>query len=130
MQHKNADKRLVLARSNVNVYRQLPQKENNTRMKNREALKKIFLCIDFLMHKKLAYTENTKALTEFVADLGVQDLQEHLKSKFSSKFLSKTCINEMVLCMSDLFERDLLEALRSKEFSLLADESSDMVHRN
>ncbi|XP_053393086.1 uncharacterized protein LOC123538819 [Mercenaria mercenaria] len=129
LQHKNANERLVLARSNVNVYRQLLLKENDTRMKNREALKKIFLCIDFLIQRKLAYTENTKALVEFVANLGVRGLQEHLNSKISSKYLSTTCINEMLLCTSDLFERDLLEDLRRKEFSLLADESS-MAHRS
>ncbi|XP_052807132.1 uncharacterized protein LOC128236285 [Mya arenaria] len=130
LKHKEAMKRLSDYKPNVNIYRQLLTQEQGDISKNKAAVKKIFQCIHFRIQKKMAFTENTEDLVRLVASLGVKDLQEHLDKEVKSKYLSTSSINEMLICMSDLFEQDLLSSIREKEFSLLADESSDQAHRS
>lgn len=80
--------------------------------------------------EKMAFTETTEDLVRFVVSLGVRDLKEHLDKEVKAKYLLTSSINELLICMTDLFERDLLDNLRVKEFSLLYDESSYQAHQS
>ncbi|XP_053392551.1 uncharacterized protein LOC123566599 [Mercenaria mercenaria] len=127
--HKFSVERYTLAKSSINVYRQLQIKDAHKKASNRSALKKIFKCLDFVIKQKWAVTENAEKFIKFVANIGVVDLQAFLSSS-SVTYLSSSSITEMVMCLSDYLEREVLTDLSGKEFSLLADESSDISNRS
>ncbi|WAR31903.1 hypothetical protein MAR_034445, partial [Mya arenaria] len=104
---------------------------------SRSAVKQIFQCIDFIIKQKWAITENAEKLIRFVEDIGGKEqdiggkeLKAHLSSSSSVKYQSSGSITKMVKCMSDYLERKVLDDLRGQEFSLLADESSDVANRS
>lgn len=133
--HKFSIERYTLSRTNVNVYKQVHLALNANAAKeeqrNRNVVKKIFRCVDFLARQKWAVSENTEKLVRFVAsiDESNSDLKQHCASA-SNTYLSSTSVTQMVSCISEFYERELLLNMNEKQFSLLADESTDMAHRS
>lgn len=77
-----------------------------------------------------AATENFKSLVRFVASLGVQDLQRHFDTAdLCATYLSSKSVTNLLNCMSRVINENLLESLRGKKSSLLADESTDQSNR-
>ncbi|XP_078327996.1 zinc finger MYM-type protein 1-like [Crassostrea virginica] len=132
--HKFAVERYSLCKTNTNVYRQLKIQDQVTQgkeVKNKEAVKKIFKCVDFLTRQKLAVSENTEKFVKFVAGLGDNDLQNHLNdSTQKTKYLSSNSVTQIINTISNFHEQELLADMRDKEFALLADESTDMANRS
>ncbi|XP_033744317.1 E3 SUMO-protein ligase KIAA1586-like [Pecten maximus] len=131
-EHKAAVQHYALSRSNVNVYQQLKAQGEDQIQYNREVVKKIFKCVDFLIRQKWAATENMAKVVKFVAGLGVKDLQQYLiqSSSHSVKYVSSSSVTQMITCISNLLERQILHDIHDKEFSFLADESADLAHRS
>ncbi|XP_061179464.1 uncharacterized protein LOC133188092 [Saccostrea echinata] len=133
--HKFSVQRYTCSRGNVNVYKQVQmafsdnvEKEDK---RNRAVVKKIFQCVDFLVRQKWAVSENTEKLVRFVASMGDSDLKPHCDSSSKkTSYLSSHSVTQMVQCISDFHERELLSEMRDKEFSLLADESTDIANRS
>ena len=67
----------------------------------------------------------------FVAKLGVKDLEKHISQASKVKYLSSSSVTQMVNVLSDYLERMLLKDLNEVgQYSLLSDESSDRAHRS
>lgn len=68
--------------------------------RNRAVVKK-----DFLVRRKWAVSENTDNLVRFVASMGDSDLKPHCDNSSN-----KAChsVTQMVQCISDFHERELL----------------------
>lgn len=60
--HKMAMQRYVQSRSNVNVYRQVLLAEISQTNENRDVMKKVFSCIDFMIKNQWAVTEKLENL--------------------------------------------------------------------
>lgn len=130
--HKFSVQRYTCSRGNVNVYKQVQMAFSEQEYKrNRTVVKKIFQCVDFLVRQKWAVTENTEKLARFVTSMGDSVLKAHCDNTLSkTSYLSSQSVTQMVQCISDFHERELLSQMKDKEFSLLADESTDIANRS
>lgn len=64
-----------------------------------------------------------------VASIGDSDLKHHCdNSSNKASYLSSHSVTQMLQCISDFHERELLSQMR--EFSLLAGESTDIANRS
>ncbi|KAL5008565.1 hypothetical protein ScPMuIL_014146 [Solemya velum] len=139
--HKETMDRYTMSRiKNTNVFKQVCEHAAATnedeRMTTRGALKKIFECVNFMLLQKWAVSANAEKFVRFVSKLGVAELQKYLHDDQDSTlkrevtYLSPTSITQMVMCISDLVERNILSEMRGKPYALLADESTDNANRS
>ena len=122
------ERRIAFTTEVETVHSHILRHEVTQREKNRGVIKKIFSCIHFLIRQKWAISTNTEKFVRFVASLGVEDLQTHLKTS-EQKYLTSTHVTEMVVCLSNVIERKMLADLKDKTFSLFADDSTDFSNR-
>lgn len=133
--HEFSVQRNICSRGNVNVYKQVQMAFSDNAeqedKRNRAVVKKIFQCVDFLVRQKWAVSENTEKLVRFVASMGDSDLKPHCdNSSNKASYLSSHGVTQMVQCISDFHERELLSQMKDREFSLLDDESTDVASRS
>jgi hypothetical protein len=98
---------------------------------NRDVIKKLLRCANFMIKKRWALTDNFQDFVKFVANLGVDDLLTHvMTAPPNATYLSSTSVTELVEIISETIEVKLLESLRNAhQFTLLADESTDEAGR-
>lgn len=130
--HKTSMARLSSSGCKYNVYKQImknaEEQQLDMKEKNRNFIKKLFKCMYFLVKNKFATTDNFEKFVRFVADLGVDDLLDHLQKGDASRratYLSSTTVTELINITSEYLESKLLQSIRGKKYSLLADESTD-----
>lgn len=98
---------------------------------NRNFIKKLFKCANFMIHKQWALSENFSDFVTFVSHLGVDDILCHIETASqTATYLSLTSVTEIITILSERIERHLLLSLRNAEaVTLLADESCDEAGR-
>ena len=94
-------------------------------------IKKFSKTAYFLARKKWAVRENFQDVTEFIKDLGDEDLSAHLReSSTCATYVSTASTDEFITCLSDFLEQGFINRLTAaREFSLLADETTDITGR-
>ena len=134
--HNNATQTMVFSQDkSVNIHKLIveshqKQSISKTQM-NRDILKKLLKCTNFMVRRRWALSENFEHFVEFVAGLGDEDLLYHLETAPSkATYLSSFSVGEFLDTISMHIERKLTESLRNAtDFSLLADESEDEAGR-
>lgn len=98
---------------------------------NRNVIKKLFQCANFIIHKQWALSEKFSDFVKFVSHLGVDGILCHIETApQTATYLSSTTVTELITILSERNERHLLLSLRNSEaFTLLADESCDEAGR-
>ena len=101
------------------------------KFRNRVVIKKFLKTAYFLARKKWAVRENFRDVVSFIRDLGDADFTAHLNQSSSrATYVSKFSTDEFIACLSDFLEEGLLGKLvAAQEFSLLADETTDIAAR-
>ena len=99
--------------------------------RNRAVIKKISKTTSFLAQKKWAVRENFQDVIEFIKDLGDEDLSAHLRgSSARATYVLTASTDEFIRCLSDFLEQGFINRLTAaREFSLLADETTDIAGR-
>lgn len=84
-----------------------------------------FKCLYFLAKNNIAHTTNFPELLELERLLGV-DILEKINRGKTAKYTTTKAIKEMLECMSELIEVDILENIRKSDFSIMFDETTDV----
>jgi hypothetical protein len=113
---------MIIASANAN--------EVNVRSRNRSVIKKLFRVSYFIARKYWAET-SFKDMVQFMATLGVTDLEEHVKdAPPDATYLSDKSASEFITIIGENIEQKQLISLReARHFTFLADESTDEQNR-
>lgn len=88
-------------------------------------MSKTFACLYFLWKPRMAHTTNFEPLLDFIGFLG-DNIRGNIYQGRNAHYTSRKSIQEMLKCMSDIIEEDILADLRKSEhFSLMFDETTD-----
>ncbi|XP_033761513.1 uncharacterized protein LOC117343277 [Pecten maximus] len=126
--HTDAEEMRLASRSTtVNVHRLLNEQPLSKKDTNREVVKKLLQCANFLIRRRWALSDNFELFVKFVAQLGVEELMNHIQTApANARYLSSFSVLDILDTMSMYLESDILESLRGEKFfTLLADESTD-----
>ena len=117
------------------VYKQMVKGEQvlkrNTKARNRRVIKKFLKTTYFVAKKNWAVRENFQEIVDYLRDLGDDDINTHLMDCSSrATYTSVATVDEFLKCISEYLENDLLtRIIAANDFSLLADETTDMADR-
>ena len=85
-----------------------------------------FQCLYFLCKNSIAHTTNFPKLLELEKLLGL-DIMEKIKKGKNAKYTSEQAIKEMLICLSELIETNILKEIKkSDSYSLMFDETTDI----
>lgn len=136
-QHRSSEKQYVESKcrgKKVPIYQRklesAQKKLKNDKERNRIVMKKLFQIAYYVVRKYWAQ-DVFQDLVEFIASLGVADLQQHIETAPpDATYLSTTTVTEILAIIANNLESKQLSKLRSAPFfSLLADESTDEQNR-
>lgn len=130
--HKDAEQ-IQSSRKSGSVYSIILEKtfkKLERKTLNRNVIKKLFQCANFIIHKQWALSENSD-FVKFVSHLGGDDILCHIETApQTATYLSATTVTELITILSERIKRHLLLSLRNAEApTLLADESCDEAGR-
>ena len=121
--------------SKGNIYGQMVKgglvQKQSTKARNRRVIKKLLKTTYFVVRKNWAVRENFEDIVEFIRDLGDNDISEHLRDSSSrATYTSVATVDEFLKCMSEHLDGELCTRIvAASDFSLLADETTDMADR-
>ena len=96
--------------------------------RNRELLKKLIRSLYFLVQHRIPHTTTFNDLITLQIENGDKQLQNHRDtSPDNATYLSKVTTSELLKSISHNIEEDLLARIKASQFSLIADESTDVA---
>ena len=111
------------------IARQLQQIQEGQRMKNREAIKALVRCANYLVHHHIAHTTNYDDLVGLVVSCGAQPLTDFVDSAaVNATYRSASAVIGFIEAISVWVEESLLCRLQQAPcYTLMADECTDVA---
>ena len=97
---------------------------------NRNLIKKFMKMIYFLAKKKWAVKNNFEETIEYFANLGVDDLFQHINNApKNSTYISTFIAEQFLKAVGDFLSNQIItDLIAASDFMILADESTDEAH--
>lgn len=93
---------------------------------SQDAMVKAFQSLYFLCKNGIAHTTNFPKLLDLLSFLGL-NIKERI-NKGNANYTSTAAIKEMIVCMSEVIENEILEDMRkSTHYALMFDETTDVT---
>ena len=120
--HKDAVRLEIAASLSKNIAQELTKPTDISQ----DGMVQAFKCLYFLAKNNIAHTTNFPKLLDLEKHLGV-DISAKINAGQNAKYTSHAAVKEMLECISEVIENDILDNIRKSEgYSIMFDETTDV----